>query len=122
VPKIVGAGFRDKYFRYAARAGCHWVRREDAKRLKDLERENATRKRFLADAELYPHDPDATLRPLLSQYAKDHRRRGFDPRIRTPAQKARQSIPKKCNAFGAKKGFECPSAAPAQRPRQLHRP
>lgn len=33
-------------------AGCHSVRREDVKRLEDLERENATLKPFLADAEL----------------------------------------------------------------------
>ena len=109
--KIVGAGFRHKYFRYAARAGCHSVRREDVKRRKDLERENATLKRFLADAELDPHDPDATLRSWLRHYAKDHPRRGFGPRITTPAQKAGQSITRKCNAFGAKKGFECHSAA-----------
>jgi hypothetical protein len=54
VVKIVGTGFRHKYFRYAARAGCHSVRREDVKRLKDRERENATLKRFLADAEWIP--------------------------------------------------------------------
>ena len=58
--KIVGAGFRRKHFRYAAWAGCHSVRREDVKRLKDLERENATLKRFLADAEL---DPTVRMRP-----------------------------------------------------------
>jgi hypothetical protein len=38
--------------RYAAGAGCHSVRREDVKRLEDLERENATLKPFLADAEV----------------------------------------------------------------------
>ena len=32
-------------------AGCHSVRGEDVKRLNDLERENGTLKRFLADAE-----------------------------------------------------------------------
>lgn len=37
---------------------------------------------------------------------------GFRPaRITAPAQKAGQSITRKCNAFGAKKGFECHSAA-----------
>ena len=45
-------GFRHKYFRYAARGRLPSVRREDVKRLTDLVRENATLKRFLADAEL----------------------------------------------------------------------
>jgi hypothetical protein len=35
----------------------------------------------------------------------------FGPRITTPAQKAGQSITRKCNAFGANKGFECHNAA-----------
>jgi hypothetical protein len=67
-----------------------------------------------------PHDPDPTLLSGLRHYAKDHPRRGFGPRITTPAQKAGQSIMRKCNAFGAKKDFGRHSAA-AQRPRQLHR-
>jgi len=54
------------------------------KRLKDLERENATPKRILADAELK--------KIALTEIA-------------TPAQKAGQSITRKCNAFGANKGF-----------------
>jgi hypothetical protein len=48
----------------------------------------------------YPPDPDATLRSWL---------RHFGPRITTPVQKAGQSITRKCNAFGANKGFECHS-------------
>jgi hypothetical protein len=51
---MVGRGFRHKYFRYIGGAGCHSVRPEDVKRLNDLERENATLKRILADAELTP--------------------------------------------------------------------
>ena len=46
------------------------LKAEDAKRLKDLERENATLKRLLADA---------ALRAWLRAYAKDHPRRGFRP-------------------------------------------
>jgi hypothetical protein len=49
-----------------------------------------------------PHDPDATLRSRL---------RHFGPRITTPAQKAGQSITRKCNAYGANKGFKCHSGA-----------
>jgi hypothetical protein len=52
VVKIVGAAFATSSFGTPRGAGCHSVRREDVKRLKDLERENATLKRFLADAEL----------------------------------------------------------------------
>jgi hypothetical protein len=68
-----------------------------------LQRENATLKRFLADTELEkvaltaPHDPDATLRSWL---------RHFGSGITTPVHKAGQSITRKCNAFGANKGFE----------------
>lgn len=54
----------------------------------------------------YPPRSDATLRSWL---------RHFGPRITTPAQKAGQSITRKCNAFGANKGFGChgsPAAPP----------
>jgi hypothetical protein len=94
-------GFRHKYFRYAARAGCHWVRREDVKRLKDLERENATLKRFLADAELDPARSGCDVAVLAEPLRQGPSATGFRPPITTPAQKARQSITRKCNAFGA---------------------
>jgi len=45
-----------------------------------------------------PHDPVAALRSWL---------RHFGPRTTTPAQNPGQSITRKCNAFGANKGFEC---------------
>jgi hypothetical protein len=106
-------------------AGRHSVRREDVKRLKDRERQNATRKRFLADAELErvtrstcwgsaSSSPAGSLRAWRRHYAKDHLRRGFGPRITTPAQKAGQSIMRQFNAFGARAGIECPSAAGAR--------
>ncbi len=58
------------------------------------------------------YDPDTTLRSWLRHYAKVHPRDvGFGPRITTLAQKAGQSITRKCNAFGANKGFECHSTA-----------
>ena len=66
------------------------------------------------------HDPDRTLLSGLRHYAKDHPRRGFGPRITTPAQKPGQSIMRKCNAFGAKRASDA-IAPPAQSPRQLHR-
>jgi hypothetical protein len=82
VAKIVGAGFRHKYFRYAARAGCHPVRREDVKRLKDLERENATRKRFLADAELDPPRSGCDVAVLAAPLRQGPSATGFRPAYR----------------------------------------
>jgi hypothetical protein len=52
VVKIVGRAFATSTFGTPRGAGCHSVLRDDVKRLTDLERENATFKRFLADAEL----------------------------------------------------------------------
>ena len=50
VLNFVGAGLRHKYFRnWVQGAGCDSIGRDDAKRLIDLERENATLKPFLAD-------------------------------------------------------------------------
>jgi hypothetical protein len=50
---FVGAGLRHKYFRnWAQRAGCDVVRQDDARRLIDIERENAALKALLADAGL----------------------------------------------------------------------
>ena len=106
-------------------AGRHWVRRDDVKRLKDHERQNATRKRFLVDAELErvalkelgsgSSSPAASLPcPGCATTPRTIRDRGFGPRITTRAQKAGQSIMRRFNAFGATKGVTCPSAAGAR--------
>ncbi len=56
------------------------LKAQDAKRLKELERENATLKRLLADAELEKdaliEDPDKALRDWLRVYAGQHPRWG----------------------------------------------
>lgn len=109
--KIVGRAFATSTFGTPREAGCHSVRREDVKRLTDLERENATLKRFLADAELQrvalKEIAKETSRPA-TRAAVRHMQRVFGPRITTPAQKAGQSIMSQFNAFGAKKGFRVP--------------
>jgi hypothetical protein len=122
---IVGAGFRGKHFRYVAAAGRHSVRREDVKRLNDLERETATRKRVLAEAELETvalkelgvSEQWRLLRPCgvgRATAPRTIRDGGFGARITTPAQKAGQSMMSQPNAFGAMTGFDCHNAAGPQ--------
>ena len=105
-----------KYFRYAAPGRPASVRWEDVKRLKGRERQNATGKRFLAEAELQrvalgEHGVQRALRllrpsdPGCATVPRTIRDRVFGTRITTPAQMAGQSIIKRFNTFGAKKGF-----------------
>jgi hypothetical protein len=125
VVKIVGRALATSTFGTARRGGPPSVGPEDVKRLKDLERENATLKRFLAEAELKrvalrEQGVQRALRPLRpsdpgwATAPRTIRNRGFGPRITTPVQKAGQSIMRQFNAFGARTGFECPSAGGAR--------
>ena len=96
------------------------------KRLKDLERENATLKRVLVDAEVEravshlfsacwgsasssPAASPGNIKPPQRHEPVTAAllRSGCD----APVQKSGQSITRKCNVFGADKGFECHSAA-----------
>src|SRR6202000_1825688 len=86
------------------------------KRLKALERENATLKRLLADGDLERlhekrrrmENQAATQRdePVTIRMRRCRPRGATSARHITLAQKTRQSITRKCNAFGANKGFE----------------
>ena len=87
--------------------GCHSVGRDDVKRLRDLERENATPEWLLADAVVGERRARGDREWNLQARAP-----GGQPFVTCSAcSEAGQSIRRECNAFGAKKGFECHSAA-----------